>query len=335
LANIAINGFGRIGRQIFKTLTAFFPGHNLVAVNDIADPETLVHLLKYDSNYGRYNRDIEMVSDDTFSIAGKKTKCLRVPKPENLPWKEMGVDIVVESTGLFKTREQASIHLTKGAKKVFISAPMKDPDLMIVRGVNDDAYDPKKHHVVSNASCTTNSLAPIVNVLHKKFGVEYGFMTTIHSYTGDQKLLDAPHKDLRRARNASTNIIPTSTGAAKAVSVVIPELAGRLTGISIRVPTSVVSLTDFVCRLKSDVGVEQINAELERATRFELSGIVDYSEEPLVSSDYLGSPYSGIVDALSTQVLGSHMVKICICYDNEWGYSVRSAEVINLLTETI
>ncbi|MEZ4812288.1 MAG: type I glyceraldehyde-3-phosphate dehydrogenase [Caldisericia bacterium] len=335
MANIAINGFGRIGRQVFKTISAFFPEHNIVAVNDITNPETLVHLLRYDSNYGKYNKRIELISSDTFVVDGKKTKCLMYSDPANLPWRENEIDIVVESTGRFKSRVDASVHIRNGAKKVFVSAPMKDPDLTIVRGVNDDSYDPEKHQVISNASCTTNSLAPIVNVLHKKYEVEFGFMTTIHSYTGDQRLLDAPHTDMRRARNAATNIVPTSTGAANSVGIVIPELAGKLTGISVRVPTSTVSLTDFVCRLKEDIGVEQINAELERASKFELSGIIDYSEEPLVSSDYLGSPYSGTVDALSTQVLGSHMLKICIWYDNEWGYSVRSAEVVDMIAKSI
>lgn len=335
LAKIAINGFGRIGRQVFKTLNSFFPSHDIVAINDLVDTDTLIHLLKYDSNYGRYSRIIEKVGSDSFTIEGKITKCLQEPVPSKLPWTELDVDIVVESTGMFRARKDASIHLDKGAKKVFVSAPMKDPDVMIVRGVNDDNYDPMKHHIVSNASCTTNSLAPVAHVLHKHFRIEYGFMTTIHSYTGDQKILDAPHKDLRRARNAATNIIPTTTGATQAVSVVIPELAGKLTGIAIRVPTSVVSLTDFVCKVSKEINTERINAVLEKASKDELKGIIDYSEEPLVSSDYLGSSYSGVVDALSTQSLGSHLVKLCIWYDNEWGYSVRSAEVIDILAKSI
>ncbi len=335
MAKIAINGFGRIGRQIYKTLNSFFPSHRVVAINDLTDTDTLIHLLKYDSNYGRFGKPIEKKGIDSFTVDGNTTKCLQEPEPSKLPWDELGVDIVVESTGRFRARKDANIHLERGVKKVFVSAPMKDPDLMIVRGVNDDKYDPLKHHIVSNASCTTNSLAPVAHLLHKHFRIEYGFMTTIHSYTSDQRLLDTPHKDLRRARNAATNIIPTTTGAAQAVSVVIPELAGKLTGIAIRVPTSIVSLTDFVCRVSKEINDEKINAVLEKASKDELRGIIDYSEEPLVSSDYLGSSHSGIIDALSTQSLGSHLVKLCIWYDNEWGYSVRSAEVIDKLAKSV
>lgn len=330
MARIAINGFGRIGRQVFKALVEFFPNSEIVAINDIASPETLAHLLRFDSNYGRYNKSVS-VSDKALIVDGRKITCLQERDINSLPWTKYEIDIVIEASGIFKDRDKAGLHLKNGAKKVLITAPSKDPDLMIVRGVNDSMYDPSKHHIISNASCTTNSLAPLVKVLNDKFKVEYGFMTTIHSYTGDQRLLDAPHGDMRRARNAATNIVPTSTGAAGAVAKVIPELAGKLTGISVRVPTQVVSLTDFVCQVQGDISEDRVNIELERACREEMKGILSYSEEPLVSSDYIGSPYSGVVDALSTMVLGTHLVKLCIWYDNEWAYSIRIAEVANML----
>ncbi|MBP6927354.1 MAG: type I glyceraldehyde-3-phosphate dehydrogenase [Caldisericales bacterium] len=330
MARIAINGFGRIGRQVYKAISEYFPQHDIVAVNDITDPETLVHLLKYDSNYGVYGHEITL-EKDTFTCCGKQTRCLKILSPLELPWNEMKVDIVVESTGKFANGKDAKVHLDKGARKVMVSAPMKDPDYMILRGVNCDYYDPKIHHVVSNASCTTNSLAPVAKILHENFGILNGFMTTVHAYTNDQKILDAPHKDLRRARNAATNIIPTTTGAAEAVGKVIPELKGKMTGISLRVPTSVVSITDFVCTLEKQCSVEQINEKLEEASKGKLKGILGYSREPLVSSDYKGSAYSGIVDALSTMMVGNNMAKVLIWYDNEWGYSVRSAEVVDIL----
>lgn len=330
MAKIAINGFGRIGRQIYKLMHQMYPQHDIVAVNDITDTPTLVHLLKYDSNYGVFSHEINL-NGESFTCCGKATKCLKIANPADLPWADLGVDIVVESTGKFASGKDAKIHIEKGARKVMVSAPMKDPDFMILRGVNCSKYDPASDHIVSNASCTTNSLAPAVKVLHENFTVINGFMTTVHSYTNDQKILDAPHKDLRRARNAATNIIPTTTGAAEAVGKVIPELKGKLTGISLRVPTPVVSATDFVCNVGKNVTVEVVNEALENASKGDLKGILGFSSEPLVSGDWKGSSFSGIVDGLSTMVVDGTMVKLIIWYDNEWGYSVRSAEVVDIL----
>ncbi len=329
MANIAINGFGRIGRQIYKALLEHFPQHHVVAVNDITDPATLVHLLRHDSNYGAFGNEVKL-EGDTFVCGGKPTKCLKITLDE-LPWREFGVDVVVESTGKYATGKDAMVHINCGAKKVMVSAPMKDPDFMILRGVNCNFYDPAKHSIVSNASCTTNSLAPAVKVLHDSFKIMSGFMNTIHSYTNDQKILDAPHKDLRRARNAATNIIPTTTGAAEAVGKVITDLKGKLTGISLRVPTPVVSVTDFTCNIEKETTVEEVNRVLKIASEGNLKGILGYTEEELVSSDFKGSSYSGVLDAPSTMVLGGHMIKVLLWYDNEWGYSVRSAEVVDIL----
>ena len=330
MARIAINGFGRIGRQIFKVLCEKYPQHQVVAVNDITDSATLFHLLKYDSNYGQFDHEL-ILNGDVFTCCGIPTKCLLIKNPEELPWAELGIEIVVESTGKFADGKSARIHLDRGAKKVLVSAPMKDPDFMMLRGVNCNLYDPKIHQIVSNASCTTNSLAPAVKVLHENFRILNGLMTTIHSYTNDQKILDAPHKDLRRARNAATNIIPTTTGAAEAIGKVIPDLKGKLTGISLRVPTPTVSITDFVCNVEKEVNIEIVNEALKNASNKELKGILGFSKEPLVSGDYKGSEYSGVIDGLSTMVLNGHMVKILSWYDNEWGYSVRSSEAIDIL----
>lgn len=330
MANIAINGFGRIGRQVFKDLSNRFPMHNIVAVNDITDTETLVHLLRHDSNYGAFGHEIE-ITGDGFSCCGKFTKVLSVKDFRLLPWKDLGVDIVVESTGKMKKSEEARDHIEAGARKVVVSAPIKEPDLMIVRGVNCNSYDPTKHHIISNASCTTNSLAPVVKVLNENFKITKGFMTTVHSYTNDQRILDGPHKDLRRARNAATNIIPTTTGAAEAVAVIFPELKGKMTGISLRVPTQTVSITDFVCTVEDQTSAEEVNSMLHKASHSELKGILGFSTEPLVSSDYIGCPNSGTVDALSTMMLGGNMIKVLVWYDNEWGYSSRTSEVVDIV----
>ena len=330
MANIAINGFGRIGRQIFKILSDKYPQHNIVAVNDITDTETLVHLLRHDSTYGAFGHPVEVVADG-FATLGKKTRVLTCKETRDLPWKDLGVDIVVESTGRMKKADEAREHINLGARKVVVSAPIKEPDFMIVRGVNCNSYDPSKHHIISNASCTTNSLAPAVKILNENFKITRGFMTTVHSYTNDQKILDAPHKDLRRARNAATNIIPTTTGAAEAVAVIFPELKGKMTGISLRVPTQTVSITDFVCTVEDQTSVEEVNDVLHKASQGELKGILGFSTEPLVSSDYIGSSFSGTVDALSTMMLGGNMIKVLVWYDNEWGYSTRTAEVVDIV----
>jgi len=330
MANIAINGFGRIGRQVYKVLADRFPSHNVVAVNDITDTETLVHLLRHDSTYGAFSHEIE-AKGDGFACCGKMTKVLACKDFKELPWKDLGVDVVIESTGKLKKSAEAMDHIQAGARKVVVSAPIKEPDFMVVRGVNCNSYDPSKHTVISNASCTTNSLAPVVKILNEKFRITKGFMTTVHSYTNDQRILDGPHKDLRRARNAATNIIPTTTGAAEAVAVIFPELKGKMTGISLRVPTQTVSITDFVCTVEDPTSVEEVNSVLHKASHNELKGILGFSTEPLVSSDYIGSSYSGVVDALSTMLVGSNMIKVLIWYDNEWGYSNRTAEMVDIV----
>ena len=323
---VGINGFGRIGRNLLRAALGD-PEINFVAVNDLTDPKTLAHLLKYDSVHGRFEGEVE-AGDGEIVVNGKAIKVLSERDPANLPWEELGVEVVIESTGIFTKRPGAEKHLKAGAKKVIISAPATDEDITIVLGVNDDKYDPAKHHIISNASCTTNCLAPVAKVLHEKFKINHGLMTTTHAYTNDQKILDLPHSDLRRARAAAVSMIPTSTGAAKAVSLVLPELKGRLDGMAIRVPTQDVSVVDLVAEVDSEVTAEEVNTALREAAEGPLKGILEYTEEPLVSVDYLGNPASSTVDALSTKVIGTKMVKVLSWYDNEWGFSCRMVDMI-------
>ncbi len=327
---IGINGFGRIGRNVLRASIAD-PALDYVAVNDITDAKTLAHLLKYDSVLGTFKGDVK-ATDAAIVVNGKTIKVLAEKEVAKLPWKDLGVDIVIESTGKFTKRPDVIQHIEKGgAKKVIVTAPATDPDATIVLGVNDKAYDPAKHHIISNASCTTNCLAPVVKVLHEAYGVERGFMTTIHSYTNDQRILDQPHKDLRRARAAAISQIPTTTGAAKAVGLVLPELKGKVDGVSIRVPTPNVSLVDLVALLKKSVAAEDVNAAFKAAAEGALKGILGYTEEPLVSVDFMGDPRSGIVDALSTKVLDGNLVKVMAWYDNEWGYSCRVVDLVKFI----
>lgn len=329
MAKIAINGLGRVGRQVLKHLITRYPGIDVVAANDIADEKTLAHLLKYDSNYGIWDADIEG-KEGAIVINGHEIKMFQERDPAALPWGKLGVDIVIESTGVFTDANKARAHITAGAKKVIITAPAKNEDVTIVLGVNEEVLDVSKHTIISNASCTTNCLAPVVKVLYDKFGVESGYMTTVHSYTLDQRILDAPHKDLRRARNAATNIIPTTTGASKAVALVIPALKGKLDGISLRVPTPTVSITVFDAVLGKATTKEELNAAFKEASETTMKGILGYSELPLVSSDYRGTKYSSIVDALSTKANGT-LVQVLSWYDNEWGYSGRVADLADLI----
>ncbi|MGH9462346.1 MAG: type I glyceraldehyde-3-phosphate dehydrogenase [Vicinamibacteria bacterium] len=326
---VGINGFGRIGRNIFRA-TLNDSDIEILAVNDITDAKTLAYLLKYDSVLGNLDTEVH-AEGDTIHAGSRRVKVLTVRDPGELPWKDLGVDIVVESTGLFTKKDEAAKHLKAGAKKVIISAPAKGEDITIVMGVNEDKYEPSKHHVLSNASCTTNCLAPVAKVIHEQFGIVSGIMTTIHSYTNDQRLLDLPHQDLRRARAAALSMIPTTTGAAIAVSRVLPELEGRLDGISVRVPTPNVSLTDLTAVVEKKVTVDSVNQALERAAGKELKGILAVSHEPLVSIDFKGNPNSSIVDAPFTKVVGDHCVKILAWYDNEWGFSCRVKDLIRLI----
>lgn len=327
---IGINGFGRIGRNMLR---ASFndPELEYVAVNDITDAKTLAHLLKYDSVLGTFKEDIK-ATEDSILLNGKPIKVLAEKDISGLKWKDLGVDVVVESTGKYTKRPDAIKHLEiGGAKKVIISAPATDPDVTIVMGVNETAYDPEKHHIISNASCTTNCLAPVAKVIHEKFGIEKAFMTTIHAYTNDQRILDAPHKDLRRARAAAVSQIPTTTGAAKAVGLVLPELKGKIDGIAIRVPTPNVSLVDLVALVKKETTAEEVNAALKEAAEGSLKGIIEYTEEPLVSVDFMSNPHSAIVDALSTKVMEKNLVKVMAWYDNEWGYSCRLVDLVKYI----
>lgn len=328
---VAINGFGRIGRQIFRINLAkqYF---DIVAINDLTDAKTLAHLLKYDSNYGTIENEISN-TDDSISVDGQSYKVLKERDPEKLPWKDLGVDLVIESTGFFTDKAGASKHLTAGAKKVIISAPGKDADFTVVLGVNEEKYDPANHHIISNGSCTTNCLAPVAKVLNDNFEIEKGLMTTIHSYTNDQRILDLPHEDLRRARAAALSMIPTSTGAAKAIGLVLPELNGKLNGIAIRVPTPTVSITDLTCVVKKETTKEEVNAKMKEAADGRMKGILAYNELPLVSMDYKHSPLSSIVDGLSTEVIGGNLVKVLSWYDNEWGYSNRVVDLIKMVGE--
>jgi len=324
---IGINGFGRIGRLTLRTINQYHKGKlEVVAVNDLTDTKTNAHLLKWDSTYGPYPGRVE-ASEEAIIVDGKEVKVLSERDPGSIPWREHGVDIVLESTGLFTDATKAAAHLQGGAKRVIISAPAKNEDATIVLGVNEDHYDPSKHKVISNASCTTNSIAPVVKVLHQNFGISKGLMSTIHAYTNDQRIQDMFHNDLRRARAAAMNIVPTTTGAAKAVTVVIPELKGKLHGLAYRVPTITVSIIDFVADLDREVTVEEVNQAFKTAAEGPLAGILEYCSEPLVSMDFKGNPASSIVDALGTMVIGGNMVKVLAWYDNEWGYSCRLADL--------
>jgi len=327
---VAINGFGRIGRLCMRAFLESSGDLEVVAVNDLGKADMLAHLLKYDSTHGTLPYDV-IVEDGVMKVKGSTIKLLAEKNPEELPWKELGVDVVIESTGRFVDREGAGKHLKAGAKKVVISAPGKDEDITIVMGVNDDKYDPAKHHIISNASCTTNCLAPVAKVIMKEFGIEQGMMTTTHSVTNDQRILDFEHSDWRRARAAFQSMIPTTTGAAKAVALVLPELKGKLNGLAVRVPTPNVSLVDFVVNVSKTTTKEEVNAKLKQAAEGELKGILSYNELPLVSSDYNGNNASSIVDGLSTMVIGDKMVKVLAWYDNESGYSNRVIDVIKMM----
>lgn len=341
---VGINGFGRIGRQVLKAIGEYYPDQlEVVAINDLFDAHTNAHLFKYDSNYGIYPGSVEVV-DGELNIDGRKIKVFAERDPGDLPWADLGVKIVVESTGVFrdaigdpeKGKPGVKVHIEKGgAKKVIISAPAKNEDLTVVLGVNDDQYDPELHHIISNASCTTNCLAPAAKVVHDNFRIKRGMMTTIHAYTNDQRILDLAHKDLRRARAAALSIIPTTTGAAKAVALVIPELKGKFDGFALRVPTSTGSIVDFVAEVEKTTSVEEVNAAFRAAAEGSMKGILGYSEEPLVSIDYKGDPRSSIIDALSTMVMGGTMVKVVSWYDNEWGYSVRTADLAAMMAKSL
>lgn len=334
---VAINGFGRIGRLLYRAALETGTEIDFAVVNDLTDAKTLAHLLQYDSVHGRLPFDVE-VKEDVITIKKRRgvkqeLKVLSQSDPAKLPWKEMGVYLAVESTGRFTDREGASKHLQAGAEKVLISAPAKNPDITIVLGVNDDKYDPKKHHIISLASCTTNAVAPVAKVLNDRFGVKVGLMNTVHAVTNDQRLLDMQHRDLRRARAAILNIIPTTTGAAVAATLTLPELEGRMDGLALRVPVPTVSVIDFTAVLGKEVTKEEVNDAFKRASKKELKGVLDYSEEPLVSSDLIHNPYSAIVDGLSTMAIGN-LVKVIAWYDNEWGYSVKMVRMIEKICKT-
>src|SRR5436309_6900752 len=330
---VGINGFGRIGRQSLKAILERHP-HDLevVAVNDLTDTKTNAHLLRYDSTYGHFPGEVEATADSLI-VNGHTVKVLSQRDPAQIPWGDLGVELVIESTGLFTDADKAAAHLRGGAKKVIISAPAKGEDLTIVLGVNENVYDPARHNIISNASCTTNCLAPAAKVLNDAFGIERGLMNTIHSYTNDQRILDQVHKDLRRARTAGANIIPTTTGAARALSLVIPELKGRFDGLSLRVPTITVSVVDFVATVRKEVTRDEVNQAFKDAEAGPLKGILGYTDEPLVSTDFRGDPRSSIIDGLLTMVLGGNMVKVLAWYDNEWGYSCRIADLANFIAQ--
>jgi len=331
--NVAVNGFGRIGRLVLRTLLERCKKElSVVAINDMADLKTNAHLFRYDSTYGIYPGKIEL-AEGAMKVDGRSIAVLNQKDPARLPWKQLGVEIVIEATGVFTDAVQVRAHLDAGAKKAIVTAPATGEDLTVVLGVNDRDYNPRKHHIVSNASCTTNCLAPVAKVLHDSFGIERGLMTTTHAYTNDQRILDLMHKDLRRARAAAINIVPTSTGAAKAIGLVMPELKGKLHGISLRVPTATVSVVDLVVDLKKAASAEEINAALKKAADGKMAGVLVYCDEPLVSSDFRGNPASSIVDAMSTVVLDGKMAKVLSWYDNEWGYSCRVADLARLMVE--
>ncbi len=329
---VGINGFGRIGRQTLKAMFERHPDIEVVAVNDITDTHTNAHLLKYDSTYGRFPGEVSVEGNDLI-VNGKRIQVTAQRDPAQIPWGDLGVSVVVESTGLFTDAEKASAHLRGGARKVIISAPAKNEDITIVLGVNEEKYDPAKHHIISNASCTTNCLAPVAKVLNDRFGIEKALMTTAHSYTNDQRILDQVHKDLRRARTAGANIIPTTTGAAKAVSLVIPELKGKFDGLSLRVPTVTVSIIDLVATLNTSTSRDEINQAFKDAASGPMQGILDYTDEPLVSMDFRGDPHSAIVDGGTTMVIGGNFVKVAAWYDNEWGYSCRVSDLVDFISK--
>ena len=330
---VAINGFGRIGRNVLRSAKKSGADDlDFVAVNDLTDAETLAHLLRYDSVHGAYPGEVR-VTEKGIEVDGDEIRVLSERDPAALPWEEMGVDVVIESTGIFRSRDKAALHLDAGARKVIISAPAKGEDVTLVLGVNDDAYDPDNHHVISNASCTTNCLAPVVKVLLERFGFRHGLMTTVHAYTNDQNILDLPHKDLRRARAAAMSMIPTTTGAAKATALVLPEVEGKLDGMAIRVPTPDVSIVDLVAHVEKDISVDEVNAAFRDASEGAMAGILGYSEEPLVSVDYTGNPHSSVVDAGSTAIIDGRMVKVLAWYDNEWGYSTRCVDLARMVGE--
>ncbi|RKD23796.1 type I glyceraldehyde-3-phosphate dehydrogenase [Ammoniphilus oxalaticus] len=331
MTKIGINGFGRIGRMVFRKAIED-PNVEVVAINASYPAETLAHLIKYDSIHGTISDHVE-VKDNQIIINGKPTQLLSDRNPENLPWAELGVEIVVEATGKFTSREGAGKHIAAGAKKVVITAPGKDEDVTIVMGVNEADYDHQNHHIVSNASCTTNCLAPVAKVLDEAFGIEYGMMTTVHAYTNDQKNLDNPHKDLRRARACAQSIIPTSTGAAKAVAQVLPQLQGKLNGLALRVPTPNVSIVDLVINTNKSVTVDEVNRVLKEAADVSMSKYIEFTEAPLVSIDFNGNEHSSIVDGLSTMVMGDKQVKVMVWYDNEWGYSCRVLDLVKHVSE--
>lgn len=328
---IGINGFGRIGRQIFRVAHA--RGFEIALVNDLGDNEMLAHLLKWDSNHGKFDGEVSF-DDEHIIVDGKKIKATSIRDPKELPWGDLGVDIVVESTGIFRKRDQAAMHLEAGAKKVLISAPSPDADFDIMLGVNADQYDASQHAIVSNASCTTNSLAAVMRVIDEAFGVEQAMMTTIHSYTNDQRILDMPHKDPRRARAAAVNIIPTTTGAAKAVGKVLPQFANNFDGVAVRVPTPTGSLSDVTVILNKEVSAEELNSAIQAKAEGELQGVVEYSTEPLVSSDIVGNPHSAIFDSLMTKTMGN-VAKFFVWYDNEWGYSSRMVDVLEIMAKDL
>jgi len=332
MAKVGINGFGRIGRCFFRA--ASDAGLEVVAANDIMDTKTAAHLLKYDSVFGRFQKTVTP-QPDGFRVDGTEVKILSVKDPGEIPWSKYGVEIVVESTGLFTNREAAAKHLEGGAKKVLISAPAKKPDITIVPGVNSEKYDPKKHDVVSLASCTTNCVTPVVKVLNDSCGLKHGFMTTAHAYTGDQRIHDLPHSDLRRARAAALSIIPTSTGAAIAIGEVIPELKGKVHGIALRVPVPDGSIVDFVAEVNRDVTADYVNGAFRTAANGPMSSILEYSEDPLVSADIVGNPHSAVFDSLSTMVLDNHLVKVLAWYDNEWGYSNRLVDMVRTMAKAL
>jgi glyceraldehyde 3-phosphate dehydrogenase len=334
VVKIGINGFGRIGRAFVRAFRGAKINAEIVAVNDVADAKTLAHLLKYDSVFGRFDAEVKLVSDG-FLVDGKKIQVVSVRDPAELPWSKLGVDIALESTGLFTDRDSASKHLKAGAKKVLISAPASNPDVTIVPAVNDSKYDPKTHNIISLASCTTNCVTPVVKVLHENFGIMRGLMSTAHAYTNDQRILDLPHKDLRRARAAAVSIIPTTTGATKATTEIFPELKGKINGLAYRVPVPDGSLVDFVAELKKDATSETINNAFKAAAKGPLGHVLEYSEEPLVSVDIIGNPHSCIIDGLSTMVLDGRMTKVLAWYDNEWGYTNRLVDMVGIMSRTL
>lgn len=334
---VGLNGFGRIGRSVLRITEASDKyEYEVVAINARANAETLAHLFEYDSSYGIFDGQVEVKNNDCISVNGRDIAITRAAKPSEIPWKDLGVDIVIDNTGKFKNREDAQGHIDAGAKKVVITCPAKNEDITIVLGVNDDKYDKDLHNIISNASCTTNCLAPVAKVLDEKFGIENGMMTTVHAYTNDQQVLDKTHKDLRRARACAGSIIPTTTGAAKAVSLVLPKLEGKLNGFSLRVPTKTVSVVDLVVNLKKkDVTAEEINTALKDAAENELKGILGYCDKPLVSVDFKGDKRSSIVDALSTMVMSDGLVKVISWYDNEWGYAERTTDLVNMVSKNL